>query len=185
MDESRAAEENQPSDLTQAKPNDTGTPEQLVDRYGGPVYRFCRSLTWSKEDAEDLFQETFLRTLEKPLTFQAAQNPQALLFSTVMFLWKSWKRKYARRSRLAPAGTLDETVPSGLDLEAGCLARDEAWQVRQLVNALPEKYKIPIILYYTLELDVAGIAETLGIPEGTVKSRLHKGRKLVARGLKE
>lgn len=102
-----------------------------------------------------------------------------------MFLWKSWKRKYARRSRLAPAGTLDETVPSGLDLEAGCLARDEARQVRQLVNALPEKYKIPIILYYTLELDVAGIAETLGIPEGTVKSRLHKGRKLVARGLKE
>ena len=184
MDESRAIKENQQSDPTKAQSNYAGTPEQLVDRYGGPVYRFCRSLTYSKEDAEDLFQETFLRTLEKPLTFQAAQNPQSLLFSTALFLWKSWKRKHARRSRLAPAGTLDETVPSGLDLEEGCAARDEARQVRRLVNALPEKYKIPIILYYTLELGVASIAETLDIPEGTVKSRLHKGRKLVEKGLK-
>ncbi|MCI8916027.1 MAG: sigma-70 family RNA polymerase sigma factor [Oscillospiraceae bacterium] len=40
--------------------------DRLVDQWGPAVYRFCRSLTWSREDGEDLFQETFLRTLERP-----------------------------------------------------------------------------------------------------------------------
>lgn len=165
---------------------DSQAAERLIDEHGAAVYRFCLSLTYSKEDREDLFQETFLRTLERPGTLRDEQTAQRRLFSTALFLWKSWKRKYARRRRLAPSQPLEarpETVDSGTDLEADYLAREERQAVRALVDALPDKYKIPTILYYGAEQSVSQIAATLRLPEGTVKTRLYKARSLIGRGL--
>ena len=159
--------------------------EDLVDEYGGSVYKFCRSLTYSKEDADDLFQETFLRVFEKPSKINVCENPQSFLFSTAIFIWKSWKRKFARRNRIAPAATLNETTEGGDDLEAGIIMREEARIVRDLVEALPENLRIPIIMCYTMEMSLANIAATLCIPVGTVKSRLFKARKLIEKGLGE
>jgi RNA polymerase sigma-70 factor (ECF subfamily) len=159
--------------------------ENLVDEYGNSVYKFCRSLAYSKEDADDLFQETFLRVLEKPSKINACDNPQGFLFSTAIFIRNSWKRKYARRNRIAPAAALDETVASNDDLENDVIMREEARIVRDLVESLPEKYRIPIILYYTMEMSVPDIALTMRLPVGTVKSRLFKARKLIEKGLGE
>lgn len=155
----------------------------LVDEYSDSVYRFCRSLTYSKEDADDLFQETFLRTLEQLPKINVSDNPQSFLFSTSLYIWKSWKRKYARRKRLAPIQPLDETVASGISIEDSFMAQEEARIVRELVEALPSKFKIPTILYYTIEMSMPDIALTLKLPVGTVKSRLFKARKLVEKGL--
>lgn len=155
----------------------------LADEYGGPVYRFCRSLAYSKEDAEDLFQETFLKVLEQPDKQKVFDNPPSFLFSTSLFIWKSWKRKYARRKKLAPAAGLDETVESGINIEDSYLVQEENRTVRQLVQALPDKYKIPTVLYYTMELSMPEISGILHLPVGTVKSRLFKARKLVEKGL--
>ena len=154
-----------------------------MDEYGGSIYRFCRSLTYSKEDAEDLFQETFLRALEQPEKLNASDNPQSFLFSTAFFLWKSWKRKYARRRRLAPLEPLDDFVESGIDLENSYLIQEENEMVRKLVEALPDKFRIPTLLYYTVEMKVSDIAKVLNLPAGTVKSRLSKARRLIGEGL--
>jgi len=155
----------------------------LVDTYGKAVYKFCRSLAYSKEDAEDLFQETFLKVFRQLSKKSVQDNPQGFLFSTALYLWKSWKRKYARRNRLAPAAVLDEAAVSDVDVEESFAAQEDVRIVRALVDALPEKYKIPIILFYTVELGVADIAAALKLPVGTVKSRLHKARKLIEEGL--
>jgi RNA polymerase sigma-70 factor (ECF subfamily) len=136
--------------------------EALVDKYSGSVYKFCRSLTYSKEDADDLLQETFLRTFEQLPKIIASDNPQGFLFSTASYLWKSWKRKYA-------SFATDEEVRL----------------VRELVDGLPDKLKTPTILYYTLEMNVPDIAKTLELPSGTVKSRLFKARKIIEKGLVE
>jgi RNA polymerase sigma-70 factor (ECF subfamily) len=158
--------------------------ESLADEYAAVVYRFCRSLTYSKEDAEDLFQETFLRAFEQLPKIKVSANPQGFLFSAAIFLWKSQKRKYARRNRLAPAGTLPESAADGgAGLEDALLAEEETRVVRELVDSLPEKLKIPIILHYTNEMSVPDIASTLRMPAGTVKSRLFKARKLIEKGL--
>ena len=159
------------------------TSADLVDTYGESVYKFCRSLTYSKEDADDLFQETFLKVLEQSYKASARNNPKGFLFSTALYLWKSWKRKVARRSRIVPVGPLDETAASDVDVEGSYVAREDRRIVRELVDALPEKYKIPIILFYTIELGVSDIASVLKLPAGTVKSRLHKARKLIEEGL--
>ena len=163
--------------------NEELNPMRLIDEYSDSVYKFCHSLTFSKEDAEDLFQETFLRALEQPKKIEAVANRQSFLFSTAMYIWKSWKRKYARRKRIAPTEALDENAISSTDIEGGYLKQEENIIVRELVEELPEKFKIPTVLYYTLEMSIDEIAETLNIPTGTVKSRLFNARKIIEKGL--
>lgn len=106
--------------MTDAVPEefDPRAADRLIDQWGPAVYRFCRSLTRSKEDGEDLFQETFLRTLERPGVLRDEEAARRRLFSTAASLWKSWKRRYARRSRLAPHcpmnGNCSEFVEDGV-----------------------------------------------------------------------
>ena len=160
-------------------------PAFLIDEYGSSVYKFCRSLTYSKEDADDLFQETFLKVLvlEQSHKIISSNNPQSFLFSSALFIWKDWKRKFARRRRIAPIEELDENVCGANNVEDSYIEQEENQIVRELVESLPEKFKIPTILYYSSELSVADIAEILNLPKGTVKSRLFKARKLVEKGL--
>ncbi len=159
-------------------------PDRLVDEYGAAVYRFCRGLTFSKEDAEDLFQDTFLKVLERPQ--RLGEDPKKTLFSMALSLWRSRKRKIARRERIAPTEPLlDQIVPGGDDPEASLLAREEERRVREAVAALPEKYRVLLVLYYSVEMKVKDIAVTLSLPEGTVKRRLHTARGLVEKGLAE
>jgi RNA polymerase sigma-70 factor (ECF subfamily) len=170
------------------KENNKITPEnytfaQLADKYGNSVYKFCRSLAYSKEDADDLFQETFLKVFEQPDRLNASNSPRSFLFSTALYIWKSWKRKYARRGRIAPATQLDESLESDINIENDFIANEEIKTTRKLVGELPEKFKIPVILYYSMEMSVSEIAKTLGLPDGTVKSRLFKARKIIEKGL--
>ena len=57
--------------------------------------------------------------------------------------------------------------------------------MRQAVAALPEKYRLPLVLYYSMDMKVNDIARTLSLPAGTVKRRLHTARALVEKGLAE
>lgn len=157
----------------------------LVDEYSDQVYKFCRKLTYSKEDAEDLFQETFLKVFERLPKISDLNNTQGFLFSTSLYIWKGWKRKYARHKRLAPVEPLDEAVTSGFDMEDSFIEQEEKRIVRELVEALPDKFKIPVILYYTVEMSLADIALTMKLPVGTIKSRLFKARNLIEKGLGE
>jgi len=130
--------------------------------YGQQLYKFCRSLTYSKEDADDLFQETYLKAHEN--LHKIGENPLGFLFSTSLFIWKSWKRKFARRNRLAPVSAFsptDEATASLTDIQGDYAQEEDIRAVRQLVQALPEKYKMPTLLFYNAELSVAVIASTL------------------------
>lgn len=155
----------------------------LVDEYSASIYKFCRSLTYSREDADDLFQETFLKAFEQLPKLSASDSPKGFLFSTTLYIWKSWKRKYARRKRLAPIERLDDNSATDVHMEDSFMAQEETRIVRELVESLPDKFKIPIILYYTIEMSVSDIAVALKLPTGTVKSRLFKARKLLEKGL--
>ena len=154
----------------------------LIDTHSTMLYRFCRGLTYSKEDAEDIFQETWLFLLRKPEKLQRANNPQSFLCQTALYLWKSRQRKYARRKRLAPETPIDFTMDSGQNVEEDLLRQAEKKFVQQLVETLPDKYRIPLILFYNVEMDIAEIAKTLDLPPGTVKSRLFSARQEIKKG---
>jgi RNA polymerase sigma-70 factor (ECF subfamily) len=162
------------------------TEAELVDEYGEKLYRFCRRITFSKEDAEDLFQDTYLGTFSRMSKVAEAESPLGFLLSTAAYLNRSRRRKFARRNRIAPQTELFEETdgaPMAASPEDAYLASEEKRVVRRLTNALPDKYKIPVVLYYTLEMGTREIAEALQIPVGTVKSRLHKARRIIEKGL--
>ena len=154
----------------------------LIEIHSTMLYRFCQKLTYSKEDAEDLFQETWFRVLRSPHKVQEADSPQSFLCANALSLWKSQQRKYARRRRIAPEQTLDFPIDSGQDVEESLMRRTEQEVLQALIDQLPEKFRIPLIMYYTLELGIAEIAKTLHLPSGTVKSRLFYARREIKKG---
>ena len=158
--------------------------DELMNQSGDELYKFCRRLTYSKEDADDLFQETFLRILEQTDKLKDVDNPAGRLFSTAIYTWKEWQRKVARRNRIAPIKIFVEAeVNHNSRVEEEIILAEESRMVREIVSELPEKFRIPIVLYYSIEMNTAEIASVLQLPVGTVKSRLHKGRKMVEKGL--
>ena len=162
------------------------TEAQLVDEYAATVYKFCRSITLTKYDADDLFQDTFLNVFSKMSKIENTENTHGFLLSTAAYLWKSHRRKYARRHKIAQEIEINDATDIEIrttSIEDEIISKDERKMVRRLVEALPDKLKIITILYYTNELSVADISTALGIPAGTVKSRLHKARKNIEKGL--
>ena len=70
-------------------------------------------------------------------------------------------------------------------MEAELVRRETLDRVRRLAAALPERYRLPLALYYAMDMKIKDIARTLKLPEGTVKRRLYTARALVEKGLDE
>lgn len=91
--------------------------EECIDDFGTDIYRFYLKLCLDKTDAEDLYQQTFLKALETEWTLDWEKNPKALFFSLVHNLWKSDKRKQARRNTIAPCSNFDDKAETVLHSE--------------------------------------------------------------------
>ena len=164
-----------------------GEIEKCIDEFGTDVYRFCLKLCTDKTDAEDLYQQTFLKALETEWELDWENNPKALFFSLAHNLWKSDRRKQARRNRIAPGSNLDDEMElsSGESIEESYFQRELIAEVRQIIQTLPEKFQIPLLLFYLSDCSVEQIATIIKKPPGTVKSRLFKGRSLIKKRLEE
>ena len=144
---------------------------------------FCCHLTGNVQEAEELYQDTFLKAVELMKNIDYENNPKSFLISIALRLWKNKKRKYAWRMRIAGTESLIEETVENLEAE-NCpveemIQKESQRQVRKAVAGLEEKYRIPVYLFYTVQMSVAEISKTLKIPEGTVKTRLYKARKLL------
>ena len=163
--------------------------ERCIDTFGADVFRFCRRLCADRADADDLYQQVFLRALEARIALDWASNPRALFFSLAYRLWKSDARKRARRQAIAPSECLDDApadalcAPEDLQERVENAQRDAA--IRAIVRDLPEKLRIPVELYYLGDCTVEQIARTIQRPRGTVKSRLFQARETIRKRLEE
>ena len=135
--------------------------ERCIDEFGTDIYRFCLKLCMSRQDAEDLYQQTFLKALESSRALDWEENPRAFFFTVAHNLWKSGRRKAARRSATPSA-------PSRMDRFWMCFC-----------------CRIPLTLFYLFDFKVEQIGKMTGKPPGTVKSRLFKGRKMIKKRLEE
>ncbi|MDE6962411.1 MAG: RNA polymerase sigma factor, partial [Lachnospiraceae bacterium] len=95
--------------------------------------------------------------------------------------------KQARRSRIAPGSNLDDEMElcSGESIEESYFQRELIAEVRQIIQTLPEKFQIPLLLFYLSDCSVEQIATIIKKPPGTVKSRLFKGRSLIKKRLED
>lgn len=153
----------------------------LVDLYGKDIYSFCKKLTYNEFDAEELYQDTFLKALEIASRIDEEDNPKSFLLSISVSLWKNKQRKYARRMRIAPTDYLDSddnyNEPATYKTPEGDFLKQELYDtVNKCILELDDKMRIPILLYYNSQMSLEEIAEILKCPVGTVKSRLFKAR---------
>lgn len=163
--------------------------EQCIKAHGTAVYSFCLHLAGTRELADELYQDTFLVAMERiwQLHNDAGANPKSYLLSVALRLWKNRRRKAAWRHRIAPEQSMDVPGADALLEQAGAadsvetevLKEERRRQVRLAVAALPEKYRVAVLLFYMEELSVGEIARVLHVPAGTVKSRLHQARRLL------
>lgn len=170
--------------------------EKCINEYGSEIFSFCRYLTRSVQEGEELYQDCFLRALELEVKGAQGDNPKSYLLSIAINLWKNKRRKYAWRKRILNMDSLEQVTDSygeqrvllpqeGAQPEEEVLSKEMAELVRKLLAALPEKYKLPLYLYFAAELSIKEMALCLKIPEGTVKSRLHKAKQLMKEKLEE
>ena len=80
----------------------------LVEQFSDSVYRYCKGITYTLEDAEDLYQQTFLKAFELQKKISKDGNPKAYLMSIATNLWRNHKSRYARRERIAPTISSEE-----------------------------------------------------------------------------
>lgn len=164
---------------------------ELVDQYGADVMRFCRKLTLCSIDAEDLYQQTFLKLMEMKINIRKEENPRALLFAVANGIWKNECRKLLRRTHIAPSVSIsqmeeEERQPSDeADTQKQVLGRMQREALLAAVQRLEMKYRIPILLMYSFGMKVDEIARVEHLPKGTVKSRLNRARKQLRREMEE
>ena len=147
--------------------------EQAVERWGDLVWRLALGRTANVHDAQDVFQEVFLRYFRHEARLTSDEHRKAWLIRCTINRAKSLLTSPWRR----------HTAP--LETAAHIGVEDEYREVYSAVLALPEKYRAVIHLFYFEGLSVAEIAADLNAPEGTVKSQLSRGRALLREALKE
>lgn len=144
---------------------------QLVSRYHQSVYRYAYRLSGSATDAEDLTQQVFLVALRKLGQLRNADHACAWLFAILRHaLARSYKRKQP-----APAGALDlnlENIPD----EPPEASEIDSRHLQEAIAALPEPYRLVVLMFYFEELSYKEIAAKLELPIGTVMSRLARGK---------
>lgn len=152
-------------------------PEDAVDRYGVLVYRLALAQTKNPADAEDVFQEVFLRLVRSGRSFDSDEHLKAWLIRVTVNCSRSLWRTVLRRGEV-PMG--DDDFP-GEDAQAP----DEHSEVWDGVMRLPPKYRAVIHLYYYEDMPIESIGAALRIGYGAAAKRLSRARKLLKRELTE
>ena len=149
---------------------------QHVDR----LYRAAWALCGSKEDAEDLVQDTFTRVLARP-RFLRNEDDLGYLLRVMRNTFFNAKRSEKRRPRTAPIEEGAEFVET-----RGTTRPDQAIEAKEVyaaVASLQREYREVVVAVDVAGLSYGEAADALKIPAGTVMSRLYRGRQQVARAL--
>jgi len=137
--------------------------EELTRRWEAPLYRFIARHTGGR-DVDDLYQETWLRVVRAARRFDPSRRFTTWLFQIATNLCRDFHRR-------PPPEPVD---PAGLGgAAASAVPVDDRLDAQRLLAALPDAQRDVVILRYFHDLPEDAVAEILGCPRGTVKSRLH------------
>ncbi len=168
----------------------------LAMPYMSQLYSAALRMTRNSADAEDLVQETYLRAYRGFHTFEEGTNLKAWLYKILTNTYINQYRKQQRRPdevELDDVGDLylyrrlgpSEGAEAARSPEQEFLESVPSVAVTDAVEALPEQYRIAVLLADVEGFQYREIADILDIPIGTVMSRLHRGRKLLQKQLWE
>ena len=151
------------------------------------MYSFALKLARSRDDAEDLVSDTLLRAFERWEQYHLGTNIRAWLFTILYHVFVSRKRRIDARE-VQPTDDADGRAPydpvGEVDPETRFFDSFLDEEITRAIDALPVEYRSAVVLSDVHELRYAEIARILNVPEGTVKSRLFRGRRLLQKKLR-
>lgn len=153
--------------------------EKIIQLYGDDIYRFCFHITGSREEADDLYQDTFVKAIQLSHKLDSSGNVKSYLMGISTNLWKNRLRKNKRRNEIVPEISFENsecTIGEVMDPLGNYVEKEMKKSLYRAVSNLPEKQKIVVILHYTQDYSAKEISKILHIPRGTVLSRLAKAR---------
>jgi RNA polymerase sigma-70 factor, ECF subfamily len=167
-----------------------GSEEAFAEFYGrfkGPVFRFAFQMTGSFSAAEEITQEAFAAFVAEAGGYDERRGGlAAYLFGIARNRIRGHLRSRARRGRSEAEALMERYRPAVQCPQERNLLRSEKLRlVRRAVLALPERYREVVVLCDLQEFSYDRAANVLGCRIGTVRSRLHRARKLLARKLAE
>jgi len=160
-------------------PNRQLDPEALGDHIDR-LYRAARSLCRSREEAEDLVQETFARVLKKPRILRS-DDDLGYLLRVLRNTFISTRRAAARRPQAsAPPEALEFVEDAGAVQPE---SRLEVAELYEVISALPTDFRDAVVAIDVVGLSHREAARALRVREATITTRLHRGRQRIARVL--
>jgi RNA polymerase sigma-70 factor, ECF subfamily len=162
--------------VKQSQNGDRRAFSELVRRYQTTVYRSCYRILDDTEDAKDASQETFLRVYNKLDTFRGSSTFKTWLLRVAMNV--SLNERSSRRKGSHNSIGLAQVVAS---TEAELMRAEAAIQMHNALQLVRPDHRAPIVLRELEGLTYQETAESLGIPEGTAKSWVHRGREQLKR----
>ena len=176
-------------EVTRLRSGDVEAVAALMERYQHRLYRYLLRLVRQPATAEDLFQQTWLRVMERIKSYNPEHSFEGWLFSLAHNLAIDFLRRYRPES-------LDEPLPSGqtqTEIIAGSgpgalenlLARERTAGLAECVTELPAVFREVLTLRFEEEMRLEEIATVLALPLGTVKTRLHRALKHLRRAAEE
>ena len=156
------------------------------------LLRFARALTRDPDDADDLVQETMARALRFEDHYTPGTDARAWLFTIARRIQQKRWRADSRRPRVISISDLGEREDlvgiepaSPMDVEPTVMRRFNREQIMVALSRLPTENAVPLRLFAGEDMPYRQIAEVLDVPLGTVMSRIHRGRRQLARLLLE
>jgi RNA polymerase sigma-70 factor (ECF subfamily) len=177
------------SELTRLRGGDVEAVAALMERYQHRLYRYLLRIVRQPDTAEDLFQQTWLRVMERIRNYHPERSFEGWLFALAHNLAIDHLRRYRPES-------LDEPLPSGdsrVELVPGAglgaleelLSQERAGWLAEAVAELPLVFREVLTLRFEEEMKLEEMAAVLALPLGTVKTRLHRALKHLRRTLEE
>ena len=157
----------------------------LYERYESRVYRTAMAITHDERMAEDILQEVFLRVNRYADSFDQTQPFEPWIYRITVNLSYSWLNKAKRWVYTFQDAIERLRAPSKRDPERVTESREACAILRRAIDNLPDSHRVVVVLYYLEDLTVSDVAFALGVPEGTVKSRLYYAREKLRKAIAE
>jgi len=158
--------------------------EEVAREHGRFLYNVAFRLTGKDEDARDLVQESLLRVRRGLETYQPG-SLEGWLARIVTNVFLDEVRRKRRRPTQALPDNPDLVVPPSAGADEVARASGLSDEIQAALATLPDEFRVPVVMCDVADRSYEDIAQTLGVPVGTVRSRLHRGRRMLRKVLVE
>lgn len=160
-----------------------GMINEYIEQYGKRLYGLCMVLCKNKYDADDLYQDTWLKVVRYINQYDNSQQFEPWLTRICVNTYKNTWRRISRSPIFNTFSSNEEK--DAIINNIAYTEKNDYSDLHSAIDNLPDKFRLAVILYYFEDMDINKVAKVMSIPQGTVKSRLSKARKMLREVLKD